>query len=500
MFSLDNTPEFFLSDLQRRVSSESVRQEIASLIELLCAKGISRAALLAGNGIEWALVDIACREADICLLPLPEFFSESQRRHSLEACAVDAVITDNPEFFESAYEANCEALLMLGEARMSLCMLPNVTQTAVLPATTGKITFTSGSTGEPKGVCLSHAQLLRQADVLANLIAIEAPRHLCVLPLSTLLENVAGIYAPILAEGEVIIPRQQELGFEGSALVDAQKLLATISSIQPHSMILIPQLLLLLVNAVKQGWQCPSSLKFVAVGGSKVSLELLIEAQALGIPVFEGYGVSECASVVSLNTPEKQKPGSCGKPLPGLSVSLSSGEIRVVGNAMLGYVNEPESWNPESIATGDLGYFDEDGFLHIEGRKKNLLISSYGRNISPEWVESELLANPLIEEAVLVGDARPFCTALLTVRSSSISDSQIQEFIDQMNLALPDYARVLAWHRLERPLQGESEFMTDNGRPRRAVIISAFRAEIEALYVIATADMQAKNTNQSLAG
>lgn len=492
--------KFSLASLGISYSAATIQAEVDALAALLRRKGLSRVALLAGNSVEWAVVDIACREAQICLLPLPEFFSESQRHHAITACAVEAIITDKPDYFESAYRASCDYLPLLDGQRLSLCLLPANSQATRLPEGTGKITFTSGSTGEPKGVCLSHEQLLQQADILASVIALEAPRHLCVLPLSTLLENVAGVYAPILAQGEVIIPELEQMGFSGSTLQDPQKLLTTISRVQPHSMILIPQLLLLLVNAIKQGWPCPASLKFVAVGGSRVAVDLLIEARELGIPVYEGYGLSECASVVSLNTPQAQQAGSCGKPLPGLRVSLLGAEVIVTGNAMLGYVNEPESWGLQQISTGDLGYFDQDGFLYIDGRKKNLLISSYGRNISPEWIESELLANPVLAEAVLVGDARPYCSALLTPRSGATADSEIQACIEQMNTGLPDYARVMAWHRLEKPLQGDARFMTDNGRPRRESINEAFHAEIDALYAGAVNAGQMKAVNQSVAG
>tara|TARA_B110000967_G_C18899471_1_gene573523 strand:+ start:2658 stop:4151 length:1494 start_codon:yes stop_codon:yes gene_type:complete len=486
MSSPEMALNYSFSDLHRSFSAAQIEPQIIALSDLLLAQGITRVALLADNSIEWALVDIACRDANICLLPLPEFFSGSQRRHAIVACSIKAVITDKPEIFVSQYQADCQTLSLLGKTQLSLCILQNTARASMLPLQTGKITFTSGSTGEPKGVCLSHEQLLRQADVLASKIKIDKPRHLCVLPLSTLLENVAGVYAPILSHGEVIIPRQEELGFVGSALVDSQKLLATIQSVQPDSMILIPQLLLFLLNAIEQGWQCPDSLKFVAVGGSKVSVDLLNSAIESGIPVYEGYGLSECASVVSLNTPQAQHRGSVGQPLPGLEISFRDSEVIVSGNTMLGYVNEPDTWHGAEIETGDLGHIDEEGFLHIDGRKKNLLISSYGRNISPEWVESELLVSPLLAEAVVLGDAKPYCTALLTARSASTSDSEIQQIIGQINSSLPDYARVMAWHRLDKPLQGEGRFMTDNGRPRRKAINEAFSLEIDALYTEAS--------------
>ena len=94
--------------------------------------------------------------------------------------------------------------------------------------------------------------------------------------------------------------------------------------------------------------------------------------------------------------------------------------------------------------------------------------------------------SPLLAEAVVLGDAKPYCTALLTARSASTSDSEIQQIIGQINSSLPDYARVMAWHRLDKPLQGEGRFMTDNGRPRRKAINEAFSLEIDALYTEAS--------------
>lgn len=477
-----SSASYTISDLQRTYGASEIEAFAEELCVLLEQLQITRLALLADNSIEWVIVDLACRNASITLLPLPTFFSRSQCTHAVASCSVTAVITDNPALVEAEFSAHTSNLANLGDGRLSLCLLKDVPQMALIPKGTGKITFTSGSTGQPKGVCLSERQLMKQAQVLAELPAIESPRHLCLLPLSTLLENIAGVYAPMLAAGELIIPSQQELGFDGSTLLDQEKLLTMIHRLRPESIILIPQLLLLLITAIKMGWQPPDSLKFVAVGGSKVSVDLLLEARQLGIPVFEGYGLSECASVVSLNTARADKPGSCGKPLPHIEVSFDEGELVVSGNAMLGYVNEPESWNLPKIATGDLGHLDAQGFLHIDGRKKNLLISSYGRNISPEWVESELLANPLLAEAVVLGDAKPFCTALISVRSPKISDSQIQQWIEKVNQDLPDYARIRCWHRLNQLLQSDRQLMTENGRPRRGNINRRFDEEINRLY------------------
>jgi long-subunit acyl-CoA synthetase (AMP-forming) len=165
-----------------------------------------------------------------------------------------------------------------------------------------------------------------------------------------------------------------------------------------------------------------------------------------------------------------------------VAVESRDGEIHVRNNAMLGYAGEPDSWGREWIATGDLGDIDEDGFLHIEGRVKNVLISSYGRNISPEWVESEMLADGLLADCVVFGDDEPYCVALLSPRDPGASNRSLQKSIDRSNKKLPDYARVRQWFRLSRPLIMERGLHTENGRPKRRVIEARFSDQIAALY------------------
>lgn len=471
-----------ISDLQSCCTAAQLQARSVQILDQLARYEVNSLGLYAANSIDWVMVDLACQRADHCIVPIPTFFSTSQIEHTLNSCQLDAFVTDDPELMAVLPNINCHSVGKLAGTELELILLCKHKRDLVRPQGTGKITFSSGSTGQPKGVCLSHGQLKFQADALRQSVALSSPRHLCLLPLSTLLENVAGIYAPLLAGGEIIIPAQRELGFEGSALVDQDKFLVTISTSQPDSIILVPQLLLLLVAAISKGWKPPDSLKFIAVGGSKVSMQLLSNAIALGLPVFEGYGLSECCSVVSLNTPSKSEIGSCGKPLQHLELSFDEGEVCVSGNTMLGYVNEPTSWNSRFIRTGDLGHLDHNGFLHIDGRKKNVLISSFGRNISPEWVESELLANPMLFEAVVVGDARPHCSALLSVRDAQTNDAELQYWIDLVNAKLPDYARIKRWHRTALPLSKQEGLLTENGRPIRQAINAVYAAEIESLY------------------
>lgn len=458
------------------------------LAEKLVLQDVKTLGLIADNSPEWIIVDLACQISSICFIPLPVYFSGAQIEHSLKQAGVDTLLTgsglpvpDSIAGFKSEDFFMQDVVLKSIQSAFNVYRLTQ-SSTASKPTETSKITFTSGSTGQPKGVCLSTANQLLVAQSLVDVIAIEQPRHLCILPLATLLENIAGVYSPLLSGGCIYVPSLSTLGFSGSSSIETKRLLACMNEIQPESLILIPQLLDCLIAAVVQGWKAPASLKMLAVGGSRVAASAVHQARQLGLPVYEGYGLSECASVVSLNTPENDKPGSAGRLLPHLEISLHNNEIKLSGNAFLGYLNDEASWGFSSVSTGDLGFIDNQGFVYLQGRCKNLLISSFGRNINPEWVESEVLAHPLIQQCIVLGDARPCCSALIYAETQHISCVEIQQWLDKVNLSLPDYAQIKAWHLLQQPMSAENQLLTANLRPRREVIAARFISIIEQMY------------------
>ena len=476
--------EILLQSGEREVSRAELLLEVEELAFRLQKLGLKGIALYADNGIDWIVADLACQLAELRITPVPLFFSETQFKHAISSSGADALITDQQNttrFFDGALMP-AQDQRATGSANLYLL---NPDRIAHLPLGTRKITFTSGTTGTPKGVCLSSNQQFTVASAIASVLDLDQPKHLCVLPLSTLLENLAGVYAPLLAGGTIVAPPLADLGLTGSSELDIQKLLCSVAQHQPNSLILVPEILKILTLAAESSWQPPSSLRFVAVGGGKVAPELLRRARCAGLPAFEGYGLSECASVVSLNIPGADRVGSVGRPLPHANVQIKDGEIIVTGPEFLGYANRPHTWNPGSVATGDIGRLDDDGFLHIDGRKKNQLISSFGRNISPEWVESELLAGPLIQQAVVVGDDRPFCVALLFAGGAAVTDEQISAWVHRTNQRLPDYARLADWHRLPEPMTSQNGMTTENGRPKRAIIEQKHHSAIERMYATA---------------
>jgi len=275
----------------------------------------------ADNGFDWIVIDLAAQAAGITLVPLPAFFTRAQCEHAIAASGMDAIFTMAPS--QASALGFGDATTVQG---VDMPLLRRSGQGAAgFPPGTAKITFTSGTTGDPKGICLDARSQWEVAEALvAALSGVEIERHLCLLPLPVLLENVAGVYAPLVRGAACCVPPLREVGMTGASAFDAMACLAAIERYDAHSIILLPQTLAALTGALEAGAKRPSSLRFAAVGGAKVSPASIERARALGIPVFEGYGLSETASVVALNVPGCDRPGSVGRPLARTEVVFAT--------------------------------------------------------------------------------------------------------------------------------------------------------------------------------
>ena len=424
-------------------------------------------AVLLDNSPAWVVLDLALVRLGVPSLPIPAFFTPAQRRHVLTDAGAALLVASGED----------DAWIDVAGVRLGVGFL--ATARAELPAGTAKITYTSGSTGQPKGVCLSQDQMEATAASLVEVIGADyAGKHLPLLPLSILLENVAGLYTTLIAGGRYHVLPAASLGLDNPFRPDLARLAATIASEATTSLILVPELLRALLMVMSFAGARFPDLSLVAVGGAKVSPRLLDQAASLGLPVYEGYGLSECASVVALNTPGAHRAGSVGKALPHLDVTLSAdGEILVGPRPFLGYAGG--ALNQGVVATGDIGDQDADGFLSIAGRRGNTIINAYGRNIAPEWVESELLAQPEIRQAIVFGEAQPELGALLVPLMPDLDAATLARAVERANANLPSYARVSRW-RVRAPFDPEAGELTGNGRPRRAAILANDLPFIEA--------------------
>lgn len=452
-------------------SLSSLQPDIERWVQqlLLVNPGRQTVALYADNSIEWLVIDLACQQAKMDFIPIPTFFTDQQVHRLLSTHPTAGVLTT----------AGPGQRLQLASGRSMPCHQEGwVWQTLgsprIAPAGKGrKVTFTSGSTAEPKPIVLSYSTQWKTALALrAVRQELALHRHLCMLPMPVLLENVAGAYACLVSGGEVMIPASDEVGLTGSSGFDVDKAWHLLGCSSADSIILLPQMLSVMIEKARRAPPL-KDLRLIAVGGARVPEETILEARAVGLPVYQGYGLSEACSVVSLNTPTADRPRSVGRPLDHVSIRIAQdGEILVTPRQ-----SDPDSEANPEIHTGDLGHLDADGFLYIDGRKKNLIITSFGRNISPEWPESLLERESVVSQCLVFGDNQSSLSVLLVPNDGGVADCELAAAVDRVNAQLPDYAQITTWQRAAQPFTPLNGLATPNGRPRRAAILQSLIEE-----------------------
>lgn len=345
--------------------------------------------------------------------------------------------------------------------------------------------YTSGTTGEPKGVMLTHANFFHQFHALEQEAKIgPEDRSLCFLPLSHVLERAWSYY--VLLHGA-----------STCYLEDPREIKEALGEVKPTAMVSVPRLYekiystvfnrleaaspvkkLLFKWAISTGrrfeyasrrgkWVNPflawqhalaerlvlskiravvgGSQKFFIAGGAPLAAEIEEFFLSIGLLICEGYGLTETSPVISANVPREFRFGTVGKPITGVTVRISKeGEIQAKGpNVMKGYYNKPEATAEAFVdgwfKTGDVGEFDEDGFLKITDRIKDLIITSGGKNIAPQHIELVVGGDHYIEQLVAIGDRRPFISALVVP-----SFEALEEWAKEDGLAFDSREQLIA--------------------------------------------------------
>jgi len=475
-----------LQGLSRQVSYAQLPGEIGKIELYIQGHRATRVAVLMDNTPAVLIADLACVQANLVLIPVPLFFSPKQVQHALESSGADLFISNLGDAGEGLLQLAgvhyefLPSLEIAGELLQAYCLQPR--SQISLADGVQKITYTSGSTGAAKGVCLTQSVMDGVASSLVQ--ATEAcvdDYHLCLLPYATLLENIAGMYVPLIAGATVCLPGLAQVGMQGSSGLDVSRFVSCLHEYRATSCVMIPQMLQALLAAVATGAAKPETLRYIAVGGAPVSEVLLRQAETLGLPVYEGYGLSEASSVVTLNTPTKNKQGSVGRVLPHVQLHIADdGEIILKGELFSGYLGDNHAQVCE-WPTGDVGYLDDDNFLYLEGRKKHIFITSFGRNVSPEWVEKELNIEPAIAQSCVFGEAKAFNVAVVYPRHGFDAELLALAFASA-NKRLPDYAQVHRWIVADEAFSIENGQWTGTGRPRRGFIQTHYEQELSAVY------------------
>ena len=231
-----------------------------------------------------------------------------------------------------------------------------------------------------------------------------------------------------------------------------------------------------------------SNLRALICGSAPLTVETQQYFMMLGIPVLQVYGLTETTAICTMDDPRHVEPGRVGPAISGIEMKLGEdGEIIVRGsNIFPGYWNRPQETSSALrdgwFHTGDQGDADATGNWKIIGRIKNLIILGSGHNIAPEPIEDELLQNlPGAQQAVLVGNGRGYLSAILT---GPVTPGQAQAAVDAVNLAMPHYKQIRAFHIHAEPFSIDNGLLTANGKLRRDLISARLKSEIEEMYAV----------------
>ncbi|WP_238014456.1 AMP-binding protein [Dactylosporangium sp. AC04546] len=413
--------------------------------------------------------------------------------------------------------------------------------------------YTSGTTGDPKGVLLTHRNVVHQAAVLKDTVAVpDHPRTLAYLPLAHIAERMLGIYNVVYRAGHVTI------------VPDQRQLTAALRTVRPHSFFGVPRVWEKLAAgvqsyldaadpAVREAFDAASALarehylaraegraltgeqaarlaevdaavlrpmramlglddmRWAGSGAAPIPVDVLLFLAGLGVDVLEVWGMTETTGTTTINTPAAFRPGTVGRVNTGMELRLlDDGEIQVRGPLVCqgylrpGGVVEPVVDADGWLSTGDVGELDGDGFLRITDRKKDLIINSSGKNISPAQIENLLRANPLIGQAAAIGDRRPYLTALIVLdeevapiwagsyglpdrRLAALAEdpmvhTAIASAVSAVNERLSRPEQIKAFRIMPSAWTPESGELTPSLKLRRRVIAEQHAAVIDEMY------------------
>ena len=433
---------------------------------------------------------------------------------------------------------------------------------ALTPGTTATICYTSGTTGKPKGCVLTHANLHAEAANTVELlhpifkeVTRQVASTLLFLPLAHILGRTLQI-ACLMARIEIghcpsikpdeLRPALKEFRptflvgvpylFEkihdtgrataekigrGASFDRADRIGVRFGEAYLHKFLETgkgpgPALYaawalydLLVYRRVRK--ELGGRMRYAISGGSPLDRNLNLFFYAAGIIVYEGYGLTETSAAATIVPPLKPRPGTVGVPVPGTAVRIADdGEVLIKGGVVFGaYWNNPAATDAvlqdEWFATGDLGALDEDGYLTITGRKKDILVTSGGKNVSPAVLEDRLRSRPPIGQCVVVGDNRPFVAALITLDPESVAHwltvrklpadtpmsevvrdprirADVQKAVDYANEAVSRAESVRAFTLVEGEFTEDNGLLTPSLKVKRHAVTAAYAEEIEALY------------------
>ncbi len=477
-------------DVSYRELAQQVRDLSIGLLELGVRPG-DRVAILSENRPEWAMADYACLAARCTDVPIYPTLPAKQAEYVLRDSGAVAILVSNRGHLDKieSLRARLPALAhvitldpelagpgvlsldqVMAGGRRALSRHPDWQSQAlrVEPGDLATLIYTSGTTGEPKGVMLTHGNIASNVLSCANLFTIsDQDECLSFLPLSHIFERMFGhysmfhrgvtinyaesietvpadmqqrrptimaavprlyekIYARVLESVRTSPPLRRRIFHWARGVGEEWAEYHIAKRTVPRRLALAHRVADRLVFA-KLRARTGGRIRFFISGGAPLSADIARFFYAAGMPILEGYGLTETAPVMAVNTRSHVRLGTVGRPIPGVEIRIATdGEIITRGpNVMLGYYNKPEATAEALDAegwfhTGDIGVLDSDGYLQITDRKKDLIVTAGGKNIAPQPIENLARTSKFVSNAVMLGDRRPFPVMLVVPNAESL--------------------------------------------------------------------------------
>ena len=534
-----------VADQVSRVAAELMRQDVHAGDRVL---------LIAENRPEWAMADLAIMSIGAIVVPAYTTHTVNDLRHVLELTEPKVAIVSTRALAEKVLKANvdhaCVSKLMMMDAARELSLgdvqklaWPADGEVADRPDMSSiqaddvcALIFTSGTGGKPKAAMLTHANILQNVDaaekVVREIPINENDRFMSFLPLAHAYEHMAGLHLPITLGSEIYycesldklaqylgevsptvstaVPRLydtlyskiragvdkssnfKKMLFTKTLEIGRRRFLSESLSIVDR---LIDPLLSLLVRK-KLKARFGGRIKYFVSGGAALNPEVGLFFSSLNIGILQGYGQTEAAPLISVNLPDKIKMASVGPAIDGVEVKLSdAGELLVKGaNVMKGYWRDENATamtiKDDWLYTGDLAEIDEDGYITISGRVKDLIVTSGGDNVAPVKIESLLTLEDEIAQAVIVGDGRSWLSAIIVPEEDFVKSlgadkdlhTELAKIIKRTNESLSAVERVRKFIVRDEMFTIENGYVTPTQKIKRAKVIEDYVDQIDALY------------------
>ena len=541
--------------------------QVVALAKGLVAAGVEpgdKIGLMCKTRYEWTLIDFATWFAGAVLVPIYETSAPSQILWNLTDSGATGMITETPDHFARFDEIRADVPAVRNVWQIDLGDLDKLVEAGTGVADEeierrrklakgsdlATLIYTSGTTGKPKGCIITHSNFVELSrNAQARIPEVVNPDSSTLLFI-TLAHIFARFISVLAVHGGVKVGHQ----------ADTKQLVPSMGSFKPTFLLAVPRVFEKVYNSSEQKAEAggkgkifrkaadvaiahskavdaghvPLGLKlqfalfdrlvlskiraalggraaYAVSGSAPLGLRLGHFYRSLGLTILEGYGLTETTAPVSVNVPSNFKIGKVGPPLPGNSVRIApDGEIQVKGVCVFdGYWNNEaatkETFEDGWFKTGDIGVIDEDGYLEITGRKKEIIVTAGGKNVAPAALEDPIRANPIIGQVIVVGDQKPFVSALVTLDEEmlpvwlgnndldaqmSVSDAakhpavlaEIQRAVDAANATVSRAESIRKFHVLDADLTEASGHLTPKLSIKRNVILADFADVIEDMY------------------